>query len=472
MNQKAMGNGKTFLSFAKSSGIFFIGNTMSKVITLLLIPLYTNTLPSADYGYFDLSITYATLLTSFLYCDIWSSVMRMMRDNLEGESPWKVVASGWSIFAFSTFLYVAIAIAASFVFEIPSLELILLYGVTTNIQSMYSCIARGMGSNVDFAISGVLATLANVLLNIVLILWVGIGYEALYISYSVGFIVQCVFLAARLRVWEHVVLPSILQIKELFIYSAPLGINSVAYWFLNSLSRVVVSMTLSLAANGVFAIGSKFGSTIALATTCFTLAWQDVAFSNELRSPNFYSTAVVQYTGFLLSCTAILMPLISLAFPFIVGSDYTNAYEVVPSFLWVAVASAVSTFIGNIFYVIKDTRTIGYSMVCSCAINVVLVYPLTVTLGCMGANLSVLIAFVANVVIRLRILKSKIHMQVRLRSIVLPLALLLLCSTSYFVSIAAVNVICFAISLLGFFFIYKTKILLLIESMRSRMGSR
>ena len=116
-NSKSSG----FLSFAKSTGIFFVGSSMSKIITLLLIPLYTNVLPTQDYGYYDLSITYATLLTSFLYCDIWSSVMRMMRDDLKGESPWKVIASGWVIFSASTILYILIALGLSLFIDIPSL---------------------------------------------------------------------------------------------------------------------------------------------------------------------------------------------------------------------------------------------------------------------------------------------------------------------------------------------------------------
>ncbi len=46
VNSKSSG----FLSFAKSTGIFFVGSSMSKIITLLLIPLYTNVLPTQDYG--------------------------------------------------------------------------------------------------------------------------------------------------------------------------------------------------------------------------------------------------------------------------------------------------------------------------------------------------------------------------------------------------------------------------------------
>lgn len=471
MGEKSLEKSESaFLAFAKSTGIFFVGNTLSKVITLLLIPLYTNTLPTTAYGYYDLSVTVCTLVTSFLYCDVWSSVMRLMRDDLDGEAPWKVVTAGWVIFGCSTVLFVLVCLLASLFFEIPALGLIILYGLTTNIESMFSCIARGKGDNVDFAVSGVLCTVINVGLNLALILGIGMGYEALYISYAAGFASQCLYLAVRMRLWRHLALPTAGQIKELLVYSAPLGVNSVAYWLLSSLSRVVVSTVLSLAANGIFAIGSKFGSTVALATTCFTLAWQDIAFTKEIRPASFYSSAVTQYSGFLLSCTAVLLPLISLAFPILVGSGYDEAYAIIPSFLWVAVASAVSTFVGNIFYVIKDTKTIGVSMVISCILNVVLIYPFTIWFECLGANLSVLFAFILNILLRLRILDRAIGMRVGWRSLALPSILIVVTSITYLTGLTAINAFATAVVLVTVFFMYRDKASLLIAGVTRRFG--
>ena len=137
-----------FLSFAKSTVIFFVGSTLSKVITLLLLPLYTRNLPTADYGYFDLSVTYVTLLTAFLYCDIWSSVMRFMRDDLTGEAPKRIVAGGWVLFALSTIVYYAIGMVASLFINIPNIGYILAYGTFFNLISMFSYISRGWEHNI------------------------------------------------------------------------------------------------------------------------------------------------------------------------------------------------------------------------------------------------------------------------------------------------------------------------------------
>lgn len=456
------GSSGGFLSFAKSSLVFFVGSTLSKVITIALLPLYTNVLPSADYGYFDVSVTCVTLLTSFLYCDVWTSVMRFMRDDLEGEGPKVVTASGWVVFGCSTALYYVIGIAAGSILDIPSLGLILLYGTFLNLQTMFSYIARGWGDNVRFAVSGIISSAVNVGLNLVLILVLGWGYEALYVAFVAGSLAQCLYLFVSLRMWKRLARPRASKVRELFLYSAPLCLNSVAYWLLNSLGRVVVSFALSLSASGIFAVGSRFGSAINLATSCFTYAWQDIAFTSERKPGSYFSRAVTQYTVFLMDALVVMLPAISLVFPVLVGSDYSEAYAVVPSFLAVAVISAISTFIGNIFYVIRDTKTIGKTMAVSCLVNVALTYPLTVSVGLNGTNLAIALAFLVNIAIRLAVLRRRISMRVEWHLVAGRLALMALSVGVYAVNIPLVTVIGLVVALSFEAWAYKDKVSALI----------
>jgi len=453
-----------FISFAKSTLVFFIGNTLSKIITIALLPLYTNALPSDDYGYFDVSVTLVTLLTSFLYCDIWASVMRFMRDDLKGEAPKVVTASGWVVFGGSTIFYYLLGVLAWLFFEIPSLGYILLYGTAMNLQTMFSYIARGWGDNVRFAISGIINAVVNVTLSIVLILVLGWGYEALYFAFVFGSATQCTYLFLALRMWRRIARPKAAQVRELFMYSAPLCLNSVAYWLLNSLGRVVVSVVLSFHASGIFAVASKFGSAINLATTCFTYAWQDISFTSNIRSVSFYSRATTQYVAFLMDSLALLLPFVALLFPVLVGSGYEEAYNVIPSFLVVAIVSAISTFIGNIFYVIKDTKTIGKTMAISCLVNVLFTYPLTMTLGLNGTNAAIVIAFVANIAIRLKILRNRLGMRLSL-SVVLPrVVLVLLSGVVYMFNSSYVSGVFFICLLVLMIFLYRRRIAGIIKS--------
>lgn len=461
-----------FSTFAKSTLVFFIGNTLSKVITIALLPLYTNKLPSGDYGYFDVSVTYVTLLTSFLYCDVWTSVMRFMREDLDGEAPKVVIASGWVVFGCSTVIYYVLGFIASLLFEIPSLGLILLYGTAMNLQTMFSYIARGWGDNIRFAMSGIISATVNVLLSIELIVYLGWGYQALYVAFIAGSISQCMYLFISLKMWQELSKPAYAQVKELFLYSAPLCLNSVAYWLLNSFGRIVVSAILSFQAAGIFAVGSKFGSAINLATTCFTYAWQDISFTSDVKPASFYSRAVTLYTVFLMDSFALLLPVVTLLFPFLVGAGYADSYYIIPSFLAVAVVSAVSTFIGNIFYVIKDTKTIGKTMTVSCLVNVALTYPLTIFLGLNGTNIAIILAFAVNIGIRLKVLGKKMGMSVSDKAF-LARCLLIIGSIGVYIiksSTAAVVLLVFEIVLL--LYLYRERLSGIADVIQSRVRNR
>ena len=55
----------------------------------------------------------------------------------------------------------------------------------------------------------------------------------------------------------------------MLIFSLPLCMNSVAYWFLTSYNRVAISNVLSVSENGLYSIAGRFSSFITLFTTCF-----------------------------------------------------------------------------------------------------------------------------------------------------------------------------------------------------------
>ena len=61
----------------------------------------------------------------------------------------------------------------------------------------------------------------------------------------------------------------------------PLAFNSVVYWLLTSGNKVIVSIMLDTTQNGYLAIATKFTSILYLFSTCFQLAWQELAYSKE-----------------------------------------------------------------------------------------------------------------------------------------------------------------------------------------------
>ena len=92
---------KDFFKFIKSSGIYFVGSVLTKLISFILLPMYTSYINPTDYGTYDLYISYITFLCSVLFLDIWNGIMRFMFD-YEGNDKKKAINSGTGIFLISS----------------------------------------------------------------------------------------------------------------------------------------------------------------------------------------------------------------------------------------------------------------------------------------------------------------------------------------------------------------------------------
>ena len=466
-------NESSLIRFIKSSGIFFIGSILSKAISILMLPLYTNRIPTDDMGYYDLSLTYITIATSFLFFDIWVAILRYMYDGKEKAEQATSIKSGFFIFAISSTVYLLLGFIFAWIFNPDAILLILLYGLFQNISNFLCFCVRGFQKNKEFAISGIISTIVNVLVNLMLILVFEVGYESLYIAAIIGFTAQSVYLLISGGIFASLKLGSydLAITKSMFKYSLPLCLNSIAYWVITSFNRIVLNGIYGTEVTGIYAIGNKFSFVIGLITTCFTYAWQDLSFSkaNEQGVGKFYSQASTLYSKVLFLCTALALPAIKIVFPVLVGNAYSSAEKTIPLFLIVAAISAVSTFIGNIFYAIKETRMIFISMVISAIVNVILCYPLITQFKINGANLSVLISFVVNILVRCVVLKKRISFYLN-KSVVYMMVPLAVSSIVFISCNWAINIFVF-IGVFAFVLVYfRSYIKVFLQKVKSTRG--
>ena len=332
---------KTTISrFVQNTAIFLIGTIFSKLISFLLLPLYTSIVPTEEMGVLDVSITVATLLLSVCFFEIWSAVLRYLYDRDEEGEKNSVIFSGMKIFLISTVIFVAVNSLACWLLGYRYIYWIVAYGFAYAASNYFTFAARGLGLNKDFAVSGVINTLVHLTANIVLLVLVKMNYSALYVSFVLGAAAQVIYLMIRIDLFGVCEPSRKCHLTEMLRYALPLCLNTVAYWALSSSNRLVYNWMYGDAASGVFSIGSRFGSIIALATTCFTYAWQDLAFSathnDKEGAAKLYVTACSKYQQFLSAATVLILPAINVAFPILIKGEYKEAVSLVPYFVIVA----------------------------------------------------------------------------------------------------------------------------------------
>lgn len=397
--------------FVKSSAIYFVGNVLTKVISFFLLPLYTNYIATADMGYYDLASSWVNVISPVIFLEIWSAIMRYMFDYNEDWGKYKAIFNGCVIMSGSLVVYIVLTFVLGIVVEIPYLIFIFFYGLFLTLQTVYTYIARSLGYSTVFAVSGVVGGLVNSLSNIFMILVLDMRLDSMFIALILGLFVQCVIMEWKIKLYKNLSLKMFDKrlIKEMIRFSVPLSINSACFWFLYSYNKVGISSVLGLEANGIYAVAGKFTYVLGLVSNCFSMALQELVYSmsNEKENKaNFYTVSSNYYLKFLMFGLVLLVPLVGVVFPFLIGSDYNGAYPVVPLYLMATVASIYSNYLGNIFGAEKRTNIITISTVIAAAVNVSLFHILVGFMGVQAANVALLLGFIVNIVIRLKLLKK------------------------------------------------------------------
>lgn len=396
--------------FIKSSSVYFVGSVLTKMIPLFLLPLYTSKIMAQDMGYYDLSTSYLNMLVPIFGVEIWMAVMRHMFDYKENQQKFKVVFNGLVILSFSLVLYILLFTSIGIFTDIKYTVFIFLFGLLTILNNLYSCVTRGFGYNAVFAVSGIVGSLVNSASNIIMILVFDMTITSLYLAMILSFLVQIIIMESRVHLIKNMSFHMLDKrlIKSMILFSLPLGLNSVSFWFLSSYNRVGISNTLGLSANGVYSIASKFTLVLGLVSGCFALAWQELVFSkgNEKEKSLFYTTASNYYVKFLMVTILLFIPAINVVFPYFINAQYQQAYGLIPLYLLATAVSIFSNFLNSIFAAEKKTAVILISSFASAAVNVALFHLLVGSIGIQAANISLLCGFVVNTIIGLTLLNK------------------------------------------------------------------
>ena len=108
---------------------------------------------------------------------------------------------------------------------------------------------------------------------------------------------------------------------SLIKFCLPLALNTIAFWCLTSLNRVVFNAIYGDSASGVFALGARFSTLVTLITTAFNYAWQDLSFSKTpkeqihlvyiVRVQFIYVFPFYWFYNYI-ACSVFIAPLLSL----------------------------------------------------------------------------------------------------------------------------------------------------------------
>lgn len=428
---------QSLIRFIKTSSIYLVGNVLIKAVAFFMLPIYTKYLNPTDYGTYDVNIAYITFLSSVLFLDVWSGILRFMFDYTKNDDKKKPILSGIIIFCFSTIAYAIFTFTLGQLMSIKYLFWVFLYGLTANLQQLLAYIVRGFSKNALFAISGFIGSAITMVFDVIFIAFMHTGYEYLYIASIIGAIVNSIILfwGVNLKSIIHRENYSRALTRNLLVFSLPLTINSISWWFLTAFNRVVLSNQLSLAANGLYAVANKFSSIVQLIDQAFQMAWQEISFakggSNDEDKGAFFSSAINEYMKFMILGISLLLPFIKIVFPYFVNKTYEDAFKVIPLALIATVLSSISYFLGGTLTAIKKNRYLFTTTLAGTFVNIIVIELTIGKLQVQAASLALGLGYLIVDLRRYSLLKKYIGLKISFLSILI-VVICLTASTAVF----------------------------------------
>lgn len=416
-----------YQNLAKNSGLFFIANFGSKIVTFLLVRFYTELLTAEEYGALDLINTTVNLAIPIVTLCITEAVLRFSIDDTQNRK--KIYSLGLAVGIVGNVVF---ALTAPLLYNLDFFKdnLIMLYLLTLS-NSLYNVTAhfsRGIGKTQLFAFSGFLHTAIQVGLNVLFLLvfsWGVNGYLWASFIANLG-TTLIVFLVGKLHkyiTWNY----DKSYLKDMLKYSLPLIPNSVFWWIMQSSNRYVITLMLSSSDNGLYAVANKIPNIIATISNIFFQAWQ-LSSVDEAKSKDkdkFYSE-IFNLTALVLICmTSVILIVLQPVYKILVEASFYIGWQCTPFLMLSMVFSCFSSFFGTNYVAMKKTNGVFVTTLIGAVVNLGLSLVLTHFFGIRGTALATAVGFGVTAAVRAFDTRKFAKISVKVRSFWLPLIIII-----------------------------------------------
>lgn len=401
----ALNRGKQFLS---TFSIYAIGTIGAKLVAFALMPLYTFFLAKEEMGYFDLSITIIMLMIPFITFDLRDGAFRFLIDKT-CPYPQKDVIS----YIVRTLVRNNVVIVILSVIGYFYLSHLPYYPVIVATLIAYACyevmiqVVRGMGHTKFFVSIGIINTVLVLTLSVLFLVVFKWGVLAIFLANFISRLISLAIIEFKLKFIS-------LYFKnrkeynkevghELLRYTLPLLPNVLAWWAIESSSKVFIVEYLGLEYNGIFAIAVKFSNILQIAAGIFYQTWQEIAIKEmDSNDRNHFFSKIFNNYFLFLSAIVVLGTLgLRIIYPYIVAENYHESYiYIYPLFLAVQL-HAMGSFLDLAYQCSRKTYR-GLPSIISTAILALVLYFFTVKQwGLMGISISLVISYAYLMIYRL-----------------------------------------------------------------------
>lgn len=401
--ESRMSSRKKYL--AKNTALFALNSIGTRIITFLLVPLYTNAFTTSEYGTVDLITTIGTVLVPIITLNIGEAVMRFALDDDANQN--NIMSIGVFFAALSFILGFSSFFVINFFSQIHvSGWLVYFYCVSQGLYLTFSCNLRGQEKLFHYAVGNILHTFVAAGLNIVFLIFLKLGINGYFYAYILSNITTFLycFLAGNVKDTISKFHIDKKLMRKMVTYAIVLVPNSLMWWIMNSSDHIMVTAMIGIAANGIYAISYKIPSILSSLSTVFNQAWSYSAIheNKSKDSVEFNNTMFDKLVRFQLLITVALMSIMRPFLKIYVQPSYFEAWKYTPYLLVGYFFLTMGTFLSTIYTVQKDSKGFFFSGTVGAILNVMLNWILIPLWGVSGAAFATCFSYIAVFLYRVK----------------------------------------------------------------------
>lgn len=406
----------------KNTIIILLGKFCTQFLSFFLLPLYTSILSANEYGIYDLIVTYVALFVPVISLQMEMAIFRELidaRSNCEKTS--KIISSGiYSVVLQFIICLIGYYLISIFI-NIPYKNYIILNILAVMVSSVFMQIARGLGKNVEYSISSVIAGASTILLNILFLVVLKFNVDGMIISAILSNIFAAIYIFISCKLYKKIKYSSVSKqtIHKLLKYSLPLVPNGLIWWIINVSDRTIISIFLGTGANGIYAVSNKFSSILMQIFNVFNLSWTESAslHINDEDKNEFFSGVFNKILKYSLVVCLLIIVALPFLFNILISQSYSEAYIYVPILLVGMIFNIIVSFLGSIYVAKKLTKEVAKTSFSAGVLNILINVFLVKYIGIFAAAISTVLAFLIMSIFRIVDVQKYIKLKINLKEI-------------------------------------------------------
>ena len=421
----------------KNTIIILLGKFCTQFLSFFLLPLYTSILSANEYGIYDLIVTYVALFVPVISLQIEMAIFRELidvRSNCEKTS--KIISSGiYSVVLQFIICLIGYYLISIFI-NIPYKNYIILNILAVMVSSVFMQIARGLGKNVEYSISSVIAGVSTILLNILFLVVLKFNVDGMIISAILSNIFAAIYIFISCKLYKKIKYSSVSKqtIHKLLKYSLPLVPNGLIWWIINVSDRTIISIFLGTGANGIYAVSNKFSSILMQIFNIFNLSWTESAslHINDEDKNEFFSGVFNKTLKYSLVICLLIIVALPFLFNILISQSYSEAYIYIPILLVGMIFNIIVSFLGSIYVAIKLTKEVAKTSFGAGVLNILINVFLVKYIGIFAAAISTVLAFLTMSIFRIVDVQKYVKLKINFKEFSIVLLLFLISLLLYY----------------------------------------